>query len=324
MKSEKHINKIHKRSIYFKQPQGLHIICIIIFCLGLCVYPLIIEAVNQKKISHLFLSYNNYIFVMCFASIFGCISNYLFGAKKSIIHGLQFIIIALIISFVRNVDLLSLALLWTGLSIVIINLFFNLSSFYLKTDVRRLYGYIAVCSSAILGANLSIPVYLYISQNSEYLPKILYLFIVIFILIFFLKNSYRLNTSLTEQTQRIDVSFYNIFIMFFIFSLALLYLFLHIKVFSVLIILILPISTVYLHILTKINNKEKGSQLLKFIYLYIIIGTVNECVLILAFKYQKNINLSYFNSTTSTFILGLISYAIYLGIYLSWKLNCSP
>lgn len=110
--------------------------------------------------------------------------------------------------------LFSCAVLWIGLAIVIVNLLFNLSAFYLKTDIRRIYGFIGVYSSALLGVAAGIIIY-FLILKSIYHFKILYLFIVIFLLLFFLKNSYKLNTSLTSQTERVNLSFYGVFLIFF-------------------------------------------------------------------------------------------------------------
>lgn len=59
--------------------------------------------------------------------------------------------------------LFSCAVLWIGLAIVIVNLLFNLSAFYLKTDIRRIYGFIGVYSSALLGIAAGIIIYYFSS-----------------------------------------------------------------------------------------------------------------------------------------------------------------
>ena len=82
--------KISKVNINFKQPKGLHIIAFITFCLCLCIAPFM-TIKNDYGSINFFYNRNDHLFVIFFAGIFGCISNYIFGSTKSIIHGLQFI-----------------------------------------------------------------------------------------------------------------------------------------------------------------------------------------------------------------------------------------
>ncbi|MDE5003135.1 hypothetical protein NAI78_13120, partial [Francisella tularensis subsp. holarctica] len=76
--------------------------------------------------------------------------------------------------------------------------------------------------------------------------------------LFFLKNSYKPNTSLTSQTERINISLYGVLLIFFIFAFILFYLLVNLKVFSSLNLVILPLSLKYLHVSTVTNNKENG------------------------------------------------------------------
>ncbi|AJC49313.1 hypothetical protein IB642_06390 [Allofrancisella guangzhouensis] len=309
---------IPKANIDFKQPVGLHIIAIMVFCLCLCVAPFVTLLTHYGDINF-FYNRNDHIFVMFFAGVFGCISNYFFGSTKSIIHGLQFIIIAIILSFIKNIYLFSLAALWTGVSVVIVNLLFNLSSFYLKTDSRRLYGFIGVYSSALLGIAVGLFI-CFIVLKDAYLFKLFYLFTIIFLLIFFLKNSYKLNTSLTSQTERVDVSFYGVLIIFFIFSVILFYLLLNLKVFSSLNLIVLPISLVYLHVLTVTNNKETGLELLKYVYFSLVIIVLNKIIYLTFLKYDHNsINPKYINSVISTFIFLMFNYILCIAVYIAWR-----
>ena len=151
------VKNITRANIHFKQPVGLHIIAIMTFCICISVAPFI-SLLTQYGDINFFYNRNDQIFVVFFAGVFGCISNYLLGSTKSIIHGLQFIILAIILSFIRNIDIFSSAVLWVGLAVVIVNLLLNLSSFYLKTDLRRLYGFIGVYSSVILGVAVGVTV----------------------------------------------------------------------------------------------------------------------------------------------------------------------
>ncbi|MBD5784518.1 hypothetical protein IFN73_12430, partial [Francisella tularensis subsp. holarctica] len=112
-----------------------------------------------------FYNRNDHLFVIFFAGIFGCISNYIFGSTKSIIHSLQFIIVAIVLSFIHNMVLFSCATLLIGLAIVIVNLLFNLSAFYLKSDIRRIYGFLGVYSSALLGIATGIIIYFLVLKN---------------------------------------------------------------------------------------------------------------------------------------------------------------
>ena len=125
------VRNITKANIHFKQPQGLHIIAIMIFCICISIAPFITLLTQYGNIDF-FYNRNDQIFVVFFAGIFGCISNYLLGSIKLIIHGLQFIILAIILSFVRNIAVFSSAIFWVGLAVVIVNLLLNLSSFLLK------------------------------------------------------------------------------------------------------------------------------------------------------------------------------------------------
>ncbi|ORU24296.1 hypothetical protein ACC93_04030, partial [Francisella tularensis subsp. holarctica] len=171
--------KISKVNINFNQPKGLHIIAFMIFCLCLCIAPFM-TILNGYGNINFFYNRNDHLFVIFFAGIFGCISNYIFGSTKSIIHGLQFIIVAIVLSFIHNMVLFSCATLWIGLAIVIVNLLFNLSAFYLKTDIRRIYGFIGVYSSALLGIATGIIIYFLVLKNMYHF-KILYLLIIIFL-----------------------------------------------------------------------------------------------------------------------------------------------
>lgn len=305
------------RNIHFKQPVGLHIVAFMIFCLCLCIAPFITILSSYGNIN-LFYNRNDHLFVIFFAGIFGCISNYLFGSTKSIIHGLQFIIIAIILSFIKNMVLFSYAVLWIGLSIVIVNLLFTLSAFYLKTDLRRIYGFIGVYSSATLGIAMGIVLYFLILRNMHHF-EFFYLAIIIFLLIFFLKNNYKLNTSLTNQTERVDISFYGVLIIFFIFAFILFYLLLNLNVFSSLNLIILPISLIYLHILTVTNNKENGINLLKYIYFSLVIIIINKVIYLTFLKYENALDVTYLNSAASTFLFLLAGYLIAIIVYLGWR-----
>ncbi|KEI35893.1 hypothetical protein [Allofrancisella frigidaquae] len=309
---------VPKTNVDFKQPVGLHIIAIMIFCLCLCIAPFVTLLTHYGDINF-FYNRNDHIFVMFFAGVFGCISNYFFGSTKSIIHGLQFVIIAIILSFIKNTYLFSLAALWTGVSVVIVNLLFNLSSFYLKTDSRRLYGFIGVYSSALLG--IAIGVFIcFIVLKDAYSFKLFYLFTIIFLLIFFLKNSYKLNTSLTSQTERVDISFYGVFIIFFVFSVILFYLLLNLKIFSSLNLIVLPVSLVYLHVLTVTNNKETGLELLKYVYFSLVLIVLNKMIYLTFLKYDHNsIDPKYINSVISTFIFLMFNYGLCIAVYIAWQ-----
>lgn len=317
----KNIN-ISKVNIHFKQPRGLHIIAFMVFCLCLAIAPSITVMSQYGKID-LFYNRDDHLFVIFFAGIFGCISNYFFGSTKSIVHGLQFTIIAVALSLVNNMLLFSCAALWIGIATVIVNLMFNLSSFYLKTDLRRLYGFIGIYSSALLGIAVGIAIYFLIFKNLFYF-KIFYLGVIIFLLVFFLKNSYRLNTSLTNQTERINISFYGVLTIFFIFSLILFYLFLNLNVFSSFNLIVLPLSLIYLHILTITNNKENGAQLLKYIYFSLALIIVNKVIYLNFLKYENainSINPAYLNSSTSTLLFLIAGYIMCLLIYAGWRFN---
>ncbi|MFV9972516.1 MAG: hypothetical protein AB8V06_06600 [Francisella endosymbiont of Hyalomma asiaticum] len=309
--------KISKVNINFKQPKGLHIIAFITFCLCLCIAPFMTIKNDYGNINF-FYNRNDHLFVVFFAGIFGCISNYIFGSTKSIIHGLQFIIVAIIISFIHNMVLFSCAVLWIGLAIVIVNLLFNLSAFYLKTDIRRIYGFIGVYSSALLGVAAGIIIY-FLILKSIYHFKILYLFIVIFLLLFFLKNSYKLNTSLTSQTERVNLSFYGVFLIFFIFAFILFYLFVNLNVFSSLNLIILPLSLIYLHILTVSNNKENGKNLLKYIYFSLTLIVINKIFYLSFLRYEHVVNPKYLNSAISTFLFLLAGYLLCIIMYFGWR-----
>ncbi|GMN88918.1 hypothetical protein [Francisella sciaenopsi] len=313
----RNVKKISKVNIHFKQPKGLHIIAFMTFCLCLCIGPFM-TILNSYGDIDLFYNRNDYLFVIFFAGIFGCISNYLFGSTKSIVHGLQLIIIAMILSFIHNIVLFSCSVLWIGVAIVIVNLLFNLSAFYLKTDLRRMYGFIGVYSSALLGIAIGIITYITIFKDM-YSFKIFYLFITIFLLVFFLKNSYKLNTSLTNQTERIDISFYGVLLIFFIFSFILFYLLQNLNVFSSLNLVILPISLIYLHILTISNNKESGINLLKYVYFSLGLLAVNKIFYLSFLRYENVVNPKYLNSPLSTSLFLLAGYFICIIIYFGWR-----
>lgn len=309
--------KISKANIDFKQPQGLHIIAIITFCICMSVAPFIALQTQHGDINF-FYNRNDQIFVIFFAGIFGCISNYFLGSTKSIVHGLQFIVLALLLSFIRNIELFSSAVLWVGLAIVIVNLLLNLSSFYLKTDLRRLYGFVGVYSSAILGIAFGI-LLKFVLFNSFFHFKIFYLLLTISLLMFFLKNSYKLNTSLTSQTERIEISFYGVFVIYLTFALTLFYLMIHTGLFSIINLLILPICLIILHVLTRVNNKENGSILLKYVYFSLILLIVNKFLFLSFLRYETGINPDYLNSPISTFLFLLLTYVLCLCIYVGWR-----
>ncbi|AIT10225.1 membrane protein [Candidatus Francisella endociliophora] len=313
------IKKITINNIHFKQPKGLHIIALMTFLLCLSIAPFITVLNNFGDINF-FYNRNDHIFVIFFAGIFGCISNYLFGSTKSIIHGLQFIIIAIILSFVRNLTLFSCSILWIGLAIVIVNLLFTLSAFYLKTDLRRLYGFIGVYSSSILGIAVGTLIYFLILKDMFHF-KLFYLSITVFLLVFFLKNNYKLNTSLTNQTERVNISFYGVLIIFFIFAFILFYLLINIDIFSSINLMILPLSLIYLHILTITNNKEHGKSLLKYIYFSLAIIIVNKIIYLSFLKYEHVINPTYINSAISTFLFLIAGYILCIIIYTGWRLS---
>ncbi|GAB4224443.1 MAG: hypothetical protein Kow0076_7150 [Francisella sp.] len=303
--------------IYFKQPLGLHVIAFMTFCLCLCIAPFMM-ILNDYGSINFFYNRNDHFFVVFFAGIFGCISNYIFGSTKSIIHGLQFIIIAVILSFIKNMLFFASAVLWIGLAIVIVNLLFNLSAFYLKTDIRRIYGFIGVYSSILLGVAIGLFIFSFILKNIFYF-KMLYLLVVIFLLIFFLKNSYKLNTTLTSQTERISISFYGVLLIFFIFAFILFYLLINLNFFSIINLIVLPVSLIYLHILTIKNNKENGKNLLKYIYFSLAMVVVNKIFYLNFLNYEHTIDTQFINSNVSTFLFLLISYCLCILIYLGWK-----
>ncbi|MDE4974133.1 hypothetical protein NAI33_10485, partial [Francisella tularensis subsp. holarctica] len=83
-----------------------------------CIAPFMTILNGYGNIT-LFYNRNDHLFVIFFAGIFGCISNYIFVSTKSIIHGLQFIIVAIVLYFIHNMVLFSCATLWIGLAIVI-------------------------------------------------------------------------------------------------------------------------------------------------------------------------------------------------------------
>ncbi|AHH46357.1 membrane protein [Francisella tularensis subsp. holarctica PHIT-FT049] len=309
--------KISKVNINFNQPKGLHIIAFMIFCLCLCIAPFM-TILNGYGNINFFYNRNDHLFVIFFAGIFGCISNYIFGSTKSIIHGLQFIIVAIVLSFIHNMVLFSCATLWIGLAIVIVNLLFNLSAFYLKTDIRRIYGFIGVYSSALLGIATGIIIYFLVLKNMYHF-KILYLLIIIFLLLFFLKNSYKLNTSLTSQTERINISFYGVLLIFFIFAFILFYLLVNLNVFSSLNLVILPLSLIYLHVITVTNNKENGKNLLKYIYFSLALIVINKIFYLSFLRYEDVVDPIYLNSAISTFLFLLAEYLLCIIIYFGWR-----
>ena len=318
MKKE-HLHSLPKSSIHFKQPEGLRVIAVMTFCICLCIAPSIALLTHTVEMNF-FYSRNDRIFVIFFACIFGCFSNYLFGSTKSIMHGLQFIIIALIMSSIQNIYLFSAAALWTGVTIVIVNLLFNLSSFYLKTDMRRLCGFIVIYSSSLLGIAAGIVLSYMVFKNIAYF-RLFYIAVVFSLMIYFMKNSYKLNTSLVSQTERIDVSTYGVMVIFFIFTLILFYLFLHVTIFATLNIIILPVSLALLVIITLVNNKENGVNLLKYIFFSLFLIVLNKTTYIIFSKHQSYIGTSYLNSSVSAIIILMIGFSICLLIYWAWRLK---
>lgn len=315
----KHLPSLPKSSIHFKQPEGLRVIAIITFFICFCIAPSIALLTHTGEMNF-FYSRNDRIFVIFFACIFGCFSNYLFGSTKSIMHGLQFIIIALIMSSINNIYLFSAAALWTGVTIVIVNLLFNLSSFYLKTDMRRLCGFIVIYSSALLGTAVGIALSYMVFKNIDHF-RLFYIAIVFAMMIYVMKNNYKLNTSLVSQTERIDVSTYGVMVIFFIFTCILFYLFLHVTIFAILNVIILPVSLVLLIIITLVNNKENGVNLLKYVFFSLFLIVLNKSTYILFSQHQSYIGASYLNSSVSAIIILMIGFVICLLIYVAWRLK---
>ena len=136
---------------------------------------------------------------------------------------------------------------------------------------------------------------------------------------FFLKNSYKLNTSLTSQTERIEISFYGVFVIYLTFALTLFYLMIHIGLFSIINLLILPICLIILHVLTRVNNKENGSILLKYVYFSLILLIVNKFLFLSFLRYETGIDPDYLNSPISTFLFLLLTYVLCLCIYVGWR-----
>ena len=311
------VKNLTKANIHFKQPAGLHIIAIMTFCICTSIVPFV-TLLTQNGDIDLFYNRNDHIFVFFFAGVFGCLSNYLLGSTKSIIHGLQFIILAIILSFINNITLFSSAVLWAGIAITIVNLLLSLSSFYLKTDLRRLYGFIGVYSSSILGIAAGILIY-FVLLKDLYNFKIFYLILMISLLVFFMKNNYKLNTSLIGRTERFEISFYGVFVIYLIFALILFYLLLHTHFFSLINVITLPISLVILHLLTVYNNKENGLELLKYVYFSLALIVLNKFIYLNFLRYEDAINPVYLNSATSTFLFLLLAYLLCVGIYVGWR-----
>ena len=314
---QKAVKNITRANIHFKQPAGLHIIAIMTFCICTSIVPFITLLTQYGHIDF-FYNRNDQIFVLFFAGVFGCLSNYLLGSTKSIIHGLQFIVLAIVLSFINNIGSFSSAVLWVGLAITIVNLLLSLSSFYLKTDLRRLYGFIGIYSSAILGIAAGILVYFMILQDFYHF-KIFYLILMVAMLIFFMKNSYKLNTSLTGRTERFEISFYGVFVIYLTFALILFYLLSHTALFSLINIITLPTSLIILHILTSTNNKENGFGLLKYIYFSLFLIVLNKFIYLNFLRYEDAINPVYLNSATSTFLFLLLAYILCVSIYVGWR-----
>ena len=314
---QKAVKNITRANIHFKQPDGLHIIAIMTFCICTSIVPFVTLLTQYGHID-LFYNRNDQVFVLFFAGIFGCLSNYLLGSTKSIIHGLQFIILAIILSFINNITFFSSAVLWAGIAITIVNLLLSLSSFYLKTDLRRLYGFIGVYSSAILGIASGILIYSVLLKNLYHF-KIFYLILMISLLIFFMKNNYKLNTSLTGRTERFEISFYGVFVIYFIFAFILFYLLTHTPLFSVINVITLPVSLVILHLLTVYSNKENGLELLKYVYFSLALIVLNKFIYLSFLRYEDAINPVYLNSATSTFLFLLLAYLLCVGIYVGWR-----
>ena len=309
--------KISKVNIHFKQPVGLHIIAIMTFCICTSIVPFVTLLTQYGNID-LFYNRNDQIFVLFFAGIFGCLSNYLLGSTKSIIHGLQFIILAIILSFINNITSFSSAVLWASIAITIVNLLLSLSSFYLKTDLRRLYGFIGVYSSAILGMAAGILIYFVFLKNLYHF-KIFYLILIVLLLLFFMKNNYKLNTSLISRTERFKISFYGVFVIYLIFALILFYLLTHTHLFSLINVITLPVSLVVLHLLTVYNNKENGFELLKYIYFSLALIVLNKFIYLSFLRYENTINPVYINSTISTFLFLILAYLLCVSIYVGWR-----
>ncbi len=311
------IRNITRANIHFKQPIGLHIIAIMTFCICTSIVPFI-TLMTQHGYIYIFDNRDDQIFILFFAGVFGCLSNYLLGSTKSIIHGLHLIVLAIILSFIHNLIFFSTAVLWTGFAITVVNLLLSLSSFYLKTDLRRLYGFIGIYSSAILGIAAGILVYFTLLKNIYHF-KIFYLLLIFSLLQFFMKNNYKLNTSLTGRTERFEISFYGVFVIYLIFALVLFYLLLHPALFGIINIIALPVSLIILHILTISSNKENGFELLKYVYFSLALIIVNKLIYLSFLRYENDINPEYINSATSTFLLLIFQYLLCVGIYVGWR-----
>ncbi|MFT4693897.1 MAG: hypothetical protein ACI8TE_000795 [Francisella sp.] len=311
------VKNITKTNVHFKQPVGLHIIAIMTFCVCTSIVPFVTLLTEYGHIDF-FYNRNDQIFVLFFAGVFGCLSNYLLGSTKSIIHGLQFIILAIILSFINNLSFFSSAVLWAGIAITIVNLLLSLSSFYLKTDLRRLYGFIGIYSSAILGIAAGILIY-YMLLTNIYHFKIFYLLLIVSLLMFFMKNNYKLNTSLTGRTERFEISFYGVFVIYLIFALILFYLLSHTTLFSLINVIMLPVSLVILHTITVYSNKENGLELLKYVYFSLALIVLNKFIYLSFLLYEDTINPVYINSATSTFLFLILAYLLCVAIYVGWR-----
>lgn len=309
-------NKAHS-NIYFSQPQGLHIIAIITLCVSTGIDPFM-SLLNIYSEVGIFYTRGDYFFVIFFAATFGCISNYLLGSNKSIIHGLQFIMIALLFSTIHNIQIFGLAVFAVGLTVVISNLLFSLSSFYLKADSRRLYGFLGFFSSIILGVIIGdIIHYFFVKTLFDF--RVFYFIVVFFTLIFFLKYSYKLNTSLNNKTERFNISVYGVFTIYIAFSLIVLYYLNNLAIFSLFNMAVFPIALIILTTLTLINNKEDGKKLLKYIYFCLFIIIINKIIYLTFLKYELNLKDFHINSSANVSIFLGIEYIFCLLIYFAWK-----
>src|SRR5690606_24146486 len=128
---------------------------------------------------------------------------------------------------------------------------FSLSSFYLKADSRRLYGFLGFFSSIILGVIIGdIIHYFFIKTLLDF--RIFYFIVIFFTLIFFLQYNYKLNTSLNNKTERFNISVYGVFTIYIIFALIVLYYLNNLAVFSLFNMVVFPIALIILTTLTLI------------------------------------------------------------------------
>ena len=302
-----------------RQPTGMWVIFIttLFFTMSSTTLTITLDSYTLEVAPYLdylkqnfdFSLYSN-LYLFAFAGIIGGIIGYIIGHKRSVVIGIFYSVVGLLLLSINNLALIGFSAYVIGIGITLPNLLTTLSFLYTQDDPRRHAGFTLVYMASVFGSALAILLndFLAVKIGYQALYALMTIFSVIAALVFmYAGTSLNRNIGITEgKDARFTPSNYTVIFILILLSTLLSYLLDYIYVLEIMIVgiaaVVFVIMVIYTLLETDFQQRKRAFALLILSVFGICYWLVDKNILIIFLNY-----LNFFSKSTEMTLPGFIS-----------------